>query len=140
IERRSSLAVVEPHSTPLQFFSETGIVGFLLYAAAVAAAIVAIRRRERAGALTALGLGAAVCLVHSFVDIDWDYVSVQGPLFLTVGALVSGPGTARRRLIPAAAAGVCALAALYSLASPWLATGRVDAALDAIASAHFATA
>ena len=87
----------------LGVFISHAIVGFLLYAAAVAAAVVAILRRGRAGAVTALGLAAAVCLVHSLVDIDWDYISVQGPLFLTVGALVSGPGTARRRLIPAAA-------------------------------------
>jgi tetratricopeptide (TPR) repeat protein len=134
IERNSTLATTEPHSVPLQFLSETGVVGFLLYATAIASAAIGILRRERSRAWLALALAAALCLVHSFVDIDWDFIAVQGPLFLTVGALVSGraaPSPGRRLLVPVAA-GVCALAALYSLTSPWLATNRVTAAYDAL--------
>jgi O-antigen ligase/polysaccharide polymerase Wzy-like membrane protein len=134
VERNSTLATTEPHSVPLQFLSETGIVGFLLYAAVVAAAVLGILRRERSRAWLALALGAALCFVHSWVDIDWDFIAVQGPLFLTVGALVSGPATpipARRRLLSGAVA-VCALAALYSVTSPWLSVNRVAAANDAI--------
>jgi hypothetical protein len=134
VERDSPLATTEPHSVPLQFLSETGIVGFLLYAAVVAAAVIGILRRERTRVWLALALGAALCFVHSWVDIDWDFIAVQGPLFLTVGALVSGPATpvpARRWLI-SGAVGVCALAALYSVTSPWLAANRVAAANDAI--------
>jgi hypothetical protein len=133
LERRTSLAVVEPHSTPLQFLSETGIVGFLLWVAVVASASVAIWRRGGNGATLALGLAAAVCLVHSLVDIDWDYVAVQGPLFLVVGALASAPGTpatARRGWLWPAVIGVAAVAALYSLASPYLSQRKVDAAYD----------
>jgi hypothetical protein len=121
IERDTSLAVIEPHSAPLQDLSETGIVGFLLIVAAVAAAAVAILQRERTRATTALGLGVAVCVLHSVVDIDWDYVAVQGPLFMTVGALVSyGPAAAsqRGRWLRVAAIAIAGLAALYSLASP----------------------
>jgi tetratricopeptide (TPR) repeat protein len=68
------------------------------------------------------------------VDIDWDFVAVQGPLFLTVGALVSGPATPMppRRWLLSGAVGVCALAALYSVTSPWLAANRVAAANAAI--------
>ena len=41
-------------------------------------------------------------------------MAVQGPLFLTVGALSTGPSAVRRmRWLPAALAGVCALAAVY---------------------------
>src|SRR5438874_4916245 len=69
LERKTPLAVVEPHSTPLQFLSEAGIVGFLLFAAVVATATLAIRRRS-----TPLVLALGICLLHSFVDIDWDYV------------------------------------------------------------------
>jgi hypothetical protein len=142
LERKTSLAVVEPHSTPLQFLSELGIVGFLLYAGAVTAAVLGVVRRERSGAATALALGAGVCLVHSLVDIDWDYVAVQGPLFLTVGALVSRPGRVqtRRRWLLAAAIGVSALTALYSLSSPWLANHRLSAAYDALARGNLAAA
>jgi len=134
VERDTPLATTEPHSVPLQFLSETGIVGFLLYATVVASAVIGILRRERTRVWLALALGAALCFVHSFVDIDWDFVAVQGPLFLTVGALVSGPAPPipARRWLASAAVGVCALAALYSLASPWLAANRVAAAYDAL--------
>ena len=98
-----------------------------------------ILRRERTRAWLALSLAAGLCVVHSFVDIDWDFIAVQGPLFLTVGALVRGPGPSpvaaavpARRWLVSAIVGVCALAALYSLASPWLSANRVDAAYDAI--------
>jgi len=130
VERKSPLAVVEPHSTPLQFLSELGIVGFLLFAAVVATAVVAIRRR----ATIPLALALAVCFLHSVVDIDWDYVAVQGPLFLTVGAFATGPPAGRRaRWVPTAGAAVCALAAVYSLASPWLSSHRLSAAYDDLA-------
>jgi hypothetical protein len=132
IERTSSLAVVEPHSTPLQFLSELGIVGSLLFAVVVGAAAVAIRRR----AAVALMLAAAVWFLHLLVDIDWDYVAVQGPMFLTLGMAVAGPPAPRRGLLPAVAAAVCALAAVYSLASPWLSSHRVNAAYDSIVSGN----
>lgn len=134
VERNSTLATTEPHSVPLQFLSETGIVGFLLYTAVVAAAVIGILRREWSRAWLALALAAALCLVHSWVDIDWDFIAVQGPLFLTVGALVSGPATPvpPRRWLVSGAVAVCALAALYSVTSPWLSVNRVAAANDAI--------
>jgi len=141
LERDTSLAVLEPHSAPLQDLTETGIVGFLLVVTALVAATVAVWRRERPPALLALALGVAVCVVHSLVDIDWDYVAVQGPLFLTVGALVSGPpAVVGGRWLRSAVIGVAAVAALYSLASPWLADRRVDKAYDALVSRDFAEA
>jgi O-antigen ligase len=123
IERNSPLAVVEPHSTPLQFLSELGLIGFLLYGAV----LVALARRT----FLPLGLAIAVCLLHSFVDIDWDYIAVQGPLFLVVGALLAGPPRMRRGWLVPATAALCALAAVYSLASPWLSAERLNAAYDA---------
>jgi O-Antigen ligase len=131
LERKSPLAVVEPHSTPLQFLSELGIVGFLLFAAVVVAGAIAVRRSS-----TPLVLALAICLLHSFVDIDWDYVAVQGPVFLTVGALAAGPPSRERGWLPSAAAAVCALAAVYSLAAPWLSTHRLNAAYDSLAAGN----
>jgi O-antigen ligase/polysaccharide polymerase Wzy-like membrane protein len=128
IERNSPLAVVEPHSTPLQFLSELGLIGFLLYAAL----LVAIARRT----FLPLGLAIAVCFLHSFVDIDWDYIAVQGPLFLLIGALLAGPPRPRSGWLLPLTAGVCALAAVYSLASPWLSERRLNSALDAAASGN----
>jgi hypothetical protein len=132
VERTTPLAVVEPHSTPLQFLSELGIVGFLLFAGVVAAAFNAIRRRVN----LPLALALLVALVHSLVDIDWNYVAVQGPVFLTVGALAAGPARPRRGWLPAVAAGVCALAAVYSLASPWLSDQRLSTAYDSVVSGN----
>ena len=126
IQRNSPLAVIEPHSTPLQFLSELGLIGFLLYGAV----LVALARRT----FLPLGLAIAVCVLHSFVDIDWDYIAVQGPVFLLVGALIAGPPAGRRGRLPAFAIGVCALAAVYSLASPWLSDERYNAALGSATS------
>ncbi|HEX6663925.1 MAG TPA: O-antigen ligase family protein [Gaiellaceae bacterium] len=133
--RRSTLAVVEPHSLPLQDLSETGIVGFLLGSAIAVAAALVILRRERSPAVVALGLALAVCVVHALVDIDWDYIAVEGPLLMIVGALAARPsegGARRPRWASVGAIGVAALAGLYSLASPWLAGERLGAAYDAI--------
>jgi len=128
IRRDSPLAVVEPHSTPLQFLSELGVIGFLLYGAV----LVALARRT----FLPLAVAIAVAVLHSFVDIDWDYIAVQGPLFLLVGALIAGPPLVRRGWLPAVAAGACALAAVYSLASPWLSVQRLNASLDAATSGN----
>jgi hypothetical protein len=125
--------VLEPHSAPLQDLTETGIVGFLLIATALVAAVLGLLRRERTAATTALLIGVGLCLLHILIDMDWDYVAVQGPLLLTVGWFVALPPRPHRpRWLLSGAVGVCALAALYSLASPWLADRSLDAAYDAV--------
>ena len=136
IERDSPLAVTEPHSAPLQQLSETGLVGFLLLAVATGAAFVAIARRET----LPLVLAIVICVVHSLVDIDWDYLAVQGPLFLTIGALAAVPAPPRRNWLAAAAIGVCALGAVWSLASPRLSDQRLDASLDSILAGNIVKA
>jgi hypothetical protein len=141
LERNSTLAVLEPHSAPLQDLTETGIVGVLLIGTALVAAVLGLLRRERTAATTALLIGVALCLLHSLIDMDWDYVAVQGPLFLTVGWFVAlPPRRDRPRWLVSAAIGVCALAALYSFASPWLASRRLDAAYDAVGRLDLAAA
>ena len=142
LHRDSTLAVLEPHSAPLQDLTETGLVGFLLIVTSIVAAAIAIWRRERNSAVTALALAAALCVVHSLVDIDWDYVAVTGPFFLLVGALVAGPPIEqlRQRWLRSAILAVGAIAALYSLASPWLSDNRVDNAYDALVRGDSAAA
>ncbi|MBV8258541.1 MAG: O-antigen ligase family protein [Actinobacteria bacterium] len=137
------VTAVEPHNSPLQFLGETGIVGFLLFlgaAAAATAGIVAARRRafdaERA-AVTALGLAAAVFLLHTVVDFDWSFVATCGPFLLVGGLLLArepepAPRPASRRLLAAAVVLVAAGGA-YSLAAPWLAQ-------RAIAGGHYTQA
>ena len=116
-------STVEPHNVPLQFLSETGIVGFLLYAGLIAAVIVAIG------------------WLHSLLDIDWNFVATQGLLFAVAGTLVSEPGEATHlRLLPAAGVAVCALAVLYSLFAPWYSDRRLQDAYDAAGRADLVEA
>jgi hypothetical protein len=137
-----ALQTTEPHNVPLQFLSETGIVGFLLYLGMIAAGVLALRRREWDRAGTALLLILVLGAVHQVVDIDWDFVATQGPLFALAGYLVARPGRLlpERRLLPAIAVAVAGLAALYSLFSPWLSDRRVAAGYDRWFQGDFAGA
>jgi tetratricopeptide (TPR) repeat protein len=111
---------LEPHSLPLQFLSETGLVGLALLAAAIGTLIVAGgRRREHELALSFLLPALAL---HGLLEIDWDFVAVAAPAFVAAGALAATPGGERARPSPfvaIASAGV-ALAVASSLVLPWL--------------------
>ena len=132
---------IEPHSIALQALGETGIVGFLLLAGAVVAAALvlrsALRRLEgydRAAAV-ALTAGAAAWLAHALVDLHWDYIAVTAPVFLVVGALAAAGRPAlrpQRRPLLALGSILLAGAAVYSLATPWLANRRLDSGLAAL--------
>jgi hypothetical protein len=132
-------STVEPHNVPLQFLTETGIVGFLLYAGVVAAVVLAVVRGPRDRATQALALVVAIGWLHSLVDIDWNFVATQGPLFAAAGALVAprAEGAARLRPLPAVGVALCALAALYSLFAPWYSDRRLQNAFDAVGNGNF---
>jgi hypothetical protein len=132
--RTNGVVVTEPHNVPLQFLSETGIVGFLLALGSVAAAAVGVVRRARGSpAALALAIGAGAYVLHSVVDFDWDFVAVSGPFLLSVGVLLGGGSVQRERSwafapVPAA----LALAVAYSLLTPWFALRDSDSALAAL--------
>jgi hypothetical protein len=122
----------EPHSLPLQFLTETGLVGFALFLAAVLAPVFAARRRSDAE--LALGLALPVYLVQGLLDINWDFAAATAPVFLIAGALVAAPLTVRRTSpFAALVATGLALFLLASLSAVWLSnrwTGDSEGALD----------
>ena len=139
--RENASAVSEPHSVPLQFLAGTGIVGLALFlalvAAAGAAAVGALRRLDgiERDAAAALAVALALWLVHALVDYDWDFVAVTGPALFAAGVLAAAGRPARRApgLLAAAGAAALALAAVVSVATPWLAERelrKVNVALD----------
>jgi O-antigen ligase len=148
LRQTSLVTTTEPHDVPLQFLSETGIVGFLLFLGAAVAGIAGVTRaRARArgserAAVTALAIGAAAFLAHLVVDVDWDYVATCGPLLFVVGALVARSRVSDtggvRHLTLGFASLVVALAAVYSLAAPYLAQRQLASAatLPQVKRAH----
>jgi len=119
----------EPHSLPLQLLGETGIVGLLLLTGLVVAAVAvvqgALRRDERA-AVAALAAGCAAYGLHLLVDIHWGYLAVSAPVFLVLGSLAGAPASRRGGVLAPAAVLLVAAAGVYSLASPYLASRKLD--------------
>jgi O-Antigen ligase len=130
--RTSSLdQTIEPHSLPVQFLSETGVVGFVLFVASVAWLLV--RGRHRPGPQLALALALPAYFLHGLLDIDWDFLSVSGPVFLIAGALAVRPSDARRPRPFTLLTAVGLLAVLgLSLVAVWLG-GRWESQAEAAA-------
>jgi hypothetical protein len=122
---------LEPHNVPLQFLSETGAVGLVLFLVAGLALVRGARRPTDPEIALAFALPAY--LVHGLVDIDWDFAAVSAPVFLIAGALAAEPIARPRASFSAALAGAgLALAALSSLFAVWLGgrwTGQAEEAL-----------
>jgi hypothetical protein len=134
--RTNNIVVTEPHNVPLQFLSETGLVGFFFAFASIAAAGVGVARRVRARepAVVALAVLAAAYVLHSLVDFDWDFVAVTGPFLLSAGALLGGPAVRDEpRIAWAPLPVVAAIAVALSLLTPWFAERSTDSARAALA-------
>ena len=134
--RTNTIVVTEPHNVPLQFLTETGLVGFLLLLVGVGAAGLGVVKRlryAREPAAVALAVLCAAYVLHSLVDFDWDFVAVTAPFLLTLGALLGGPAVRDEPRVvwsplPAAVAAAFAL----SLLTPWFAQRATDSAQAAI--------
>jgi len=128
--RDDQLSVVQPHSVPLQFLVETGIVGGLLAIGAIFTLLGVAYLRIRAlppGRSRDLGvplLAAGVAWsVHGIFDWDWSLPGATLPMMVALGTLVALPARGvppRERSVEAlagssAAPGRWALVALASL-------------------------
>jgi hypothetical protein len=94
--------------------------------------------RARGAAAVALAIGVCAFFVHLVGDTDWDYLATCAPLLFVAGALsVRGASARARRPLVAAAAVLVSLAAVYSLAAPWLAQRELtNLSLAAAKRAH----
>jgi O-antigen ligase len=124
----------EPHDLPLQFLSEVGIVGLALLVGALALLLLGGRRRR--GHELALALLLPAYLVHSLVDIDWDFVAVSAPAFLAAGALTGRPAFRAVSPFGALVASGVALLAFGALLLPWLGERWSDDATVALSTAR----
>jgi O-antigen ligase len=117
--RRSYLDfTIEPHNIPLQFLSELGLVGLVLLVAAVVAFLRGSFHRR--GHELALALVFPAYLVHSLVDVNWDFVAVSIPAFLVAGSLVGTPAEKRASAFATLAAAGVGLIVFVVLLLPWL--------------------
>jgi hypothetical protein len=110
---------IEPHDLPLQFLSETGVIGLVLFIASVAWLVV--RGRRRPGPQLALALALPAYFLHGLLDLDWDFLSVSGLVFFIAGALVVRPSARPRpRAFTLVTAAGFLLAVGFSLVAVWL--------------------
>jgi hypothetical protein len=139
--RINTTFATEPHNLALQFLAETGLVGFLLFAGLVGTAAVsvvsAVRRATGldAAAASALALALLAYVLHALIDYDWDFLALTAPVMVVLGLLLASGRPARPpgpTPLWAIGAILVAVACLYSLAAPWLATRSVDDAFAAI--------
>jgi hypothetical protein len=146
--RRDALSVQQPHSVPLQFLAETGIVGAALALSCLALLLATAGRAVRRGgervapAALALLAAAVAYAVHTLYDWDWDIPALTIPALLFLGTLVGGlaPAAAppkqpavtprpRWRAAAAAAAAACLAVFAVSAVVPRLAASEADQAL-----------
>jgi hypothetical protein len=148
--RRDMITVLQPHSVPLQFLAETGIVGALLaigaYVLLLLAGVRSARRRPAGGErllAAALLAGAAAYAIHVLYDWDWDIPGVTLPAIVFLGVLAGtrigahtpsahGPGV-RSIALGSLTLYLCVFA--ISAALPSLAASKAGSALVAAATA-----
>lgn len=139
-DRRTRETSRYPESVELRTFSETGIVGAILFLGFLAVAFVRAGRASRRSRSPRLALacfvGAGYWLLHASTDWFWELPALTGA-GLVLLAIAAAPttgepsparATALTRLKVAAAAGT-ALIAAAALAIPWASVSFVDAAV-----------
>ena len=95
--RDNRIEVRQPHSVPLEFLSETGIVGAVLGVGGLGLLLLAglARTRWRLGSeraySAALAAGGVAFALHLWVDWDWDIPGVMLPALIFLGVLAAAP-------------------------------------------------
>jgi tetratricopeptide (TPR) repeat protein len=139
----------EPHNLPLQFLSELGVLGLILFLLVLVAAglvVVCALRRLRGAERSAACALAAICaawLVHAAVEFDWEYVAVTGPVALVVGSLAAAGRDVRERApsrLLAVAAVAIGAAAIFSVATPWAADRKLNDSIELASAGRYADA
>jgi tetratricopeptide (TPR) repeat protein len=144
-ERRSDQEPRYPHSLAVRTLAQTGIVGVLLLAAALAAALAGALRTLRArpagfGAAAAVGGVAAFAywLVHAMGDWLYEYPGVAALAFALLGVacalqprVVAGraaPGSPARGPVVRVGAGIAVALLVLAMLGPWLAERHITSA------------
>ena len=147
--RHDHLSVLQPHSVPLQFLAETGVIGAVLALGSVLILlVVGVGRVVRMPFDARRGIAAAVAaaviawVVHGFVDWDWDIPGVTLPAMAFLGVLAARYGPPLRPMrglqsIPLRALGVLGAALVLacvglSAAFPALADSEAGNALAGV--------
>lgn len=137
VQRKTDRNLTDPHSLPLRLLAETGLVGFLLFGAFLAALAVAFARGWRATpdpvrrSAVALAAGGAVVIGQNSVDWLWLIPGITGlgifTLAIAAGMVSQGgraPVAARvpaRRSIGWVAAAIGLVIAAVAVLMPFLA-------------------
>jgi tetratricopeptide (TPR) repeat protein len=152
-QRRTSEDIRQPHSLPLQVLAELGIVGGVLFAAALVLIVAGTWRRIRDGGrapVVVAGLGVVVAwLVHT--SVDWMHLlpGLTGVALLGAAVLLrpadrgdggdavaieTPPRASRARLLPAVLVGIAITVAALSLSRQALSERYVERAQSALGS------
>ena len=111
----------------MQFLTETGVVGLLLFVVAGARPRRAPRAAERGRSSRSRSRCPRTSL-HGLIDIDWDFAAVSAPVFLIAGAVAARvPERARRLSLPAVLVGAGVALAVAVLALRRVARRPLDA-------------
>jgi hypothetical protein len=149
-DRRTVETARYPESLLLRALSETGVVGALLFfgflAAAIVAAVRAVRREPPLGPVAVAAVPAAYWLLHASVDWFWEFPGLTAPAlaFLALAAARAGPPgpaapSARRRALATAAAAAAAAvchAAVAAVFCAWVAVRKIDLAVREGSTPH----
>ncbi len=145
--RRDTLSVNQPHSVPLQFLAETGIVGALLGLGALVILLIAgIRtvRRLAPGSQrllsAALLTGSIAYMIHSLYDWDWNIPGVTLPALVLLGVVLGADRVRPRSRAAPREPGAALRVAAIAISTLAMCTFALSSALPSIAASDASSA